>query len=102
MKWLQVKWLQYRSEDSMFIFYKTQLSHVKFERLCVRLKSTRNTEDILTTAIANLYMSNLKIDMKKLKKMQDLCKKGTIPTSYHDYYMNLTASNDNVDVSDDD
>lgn len=55
MNWLLVKWLQCRREEPMHIDYKTQLSHIEFERLCIRLRSTRNNEEILTTVIANLY-----------------------------------------------
>lgn len=102
MKWLLVKWLQYRGEEPMHIYYKTQLSQIEFERICIRLRSTRNNEEILGTEAANLYKCNLEIDTKKLKDLQDLCKKGTIPTSYHEYYMNLTASSHDVDVTEED
>lgn len=93
---------KYIREEPMHIYYKTQLSEIEFERLFIHLKSTRNNEEILATEVANPYTCGLKIDAEKLKDLQDLFKKGTIPTSYHEYYMNLITSGDDIDVTEDD
>lgn len=101
MKWLQVKWIQYRQQEPMYINYKTQLSNATFDRLCIRLRSTRNEEDIVLSELGKLYQSALGIDAKKLNDLKDLCQKGTIPAIYHSFYLNLHSSVQTTDGNDD-
>lgn len=89
MRWLKVKWLQFRKNSPMYIYYKNQLSQSEFKQICIRRSSRK--EDVITSDVNQLYQSRLKIEENKLKDLQDLCNKGTIPSAYHEFYKKLTV-----------
>lgn len=63
MRWLDVKWLQFRKESPLIIYYKNQLSDNEFKQLCIR-RSTRQ-ENTINNNVEQLYQSRLPIDEKK-------------------------------------
>lgn len=96
MRWLDVKWLQYKKDSPLYIYYKNQLSEKDFQQLCIR-RPTR--EKFTANNVDQLYHSRLSIDEKKLKDLLFLCSTNKIPSVYHQFYQNLrTTGSTNSDT----
>lgn len=101
VRWLKIKWLQYCSNETI-IRFKYQLSAEEFLKLDYntvrsRVTRTRNNNNIIVVqneVPQPLYKKKLLIEKSKLKDLQDMCKKGVIPSMYHDFYMNYLEAED--------
>ncbi|CAH1099202.1 unnamed protein product [Psylliodes chrysocephalus] len=89
MRWLDVKWLQFRKDSPLLIYYKNQLSDNEFKQLCIR-RPTRKENTI--NNVKQLYQSRLPIDGNKLKDLVSLCNSNKIPPVYHQFSQNLDST----------
>lgn len=69
------------------------------------IKTKGRPRNFANFELKQAYTSNLKIPAAKVKDLLCLCKKGLIPSAYHNFYNGLIASDSNNNAtcnSDDD
>ncbi|CAC5380535.1 unnamed protein product [Mytilus coruscus] len=95
IKWLKIRWLRYTKENPDCILFKYKMDD-EFREMKVALTSTRGraTEEY---QLIKKYTSRQSISAAKKKDIVGLCKKGIIPSEYHEYYKSLLA---NINVKD--
>ncbi|XP_076090122.1 uncharacterized protein LOC143062260 [Mytilus galloprovincialis] len=95
IKWLKIRWLRYTKENPDCILFKYKMDD-EFCEMKVSLTSTRgrSTEEY---QLIKKYTSQQSISAAKKKDLVGLCKKGIIPSEYHEYYKSLPA---NINVKD--
>ena len=70
MKWLKVKWFQYRKNEPLTIYYKYRLSDNNFKSLNIQSRRRRNTSAIIE--VTRLYSSQSKLEKTKLRDLLNL------------------------------
>ena len=97
LNWRQVKWLRFKKTDPELIEVKCHLEKEEpFQQLHVR-KNTKGRKVTVATIqkllTVPLYVEGeLKLSDAKQKDLLSLCKSGTIPPLYHEFYYNLASS----------
>ena len=97
LNWRQVKWLRFKKTDPELIEVKCHLEEEEpFQQLHVR-KNTKGRKVTVATIqkllTVPLYVEGeLKLSDAKQKDLLSLCKSGTIPQLYHEFYYNLASS----------
>ena len=97
IRWRNVKWLRYlRVEPAQIeVYVKDSFGDGDFHQLT---RKTRKAQpDVLTMTFRPKYHAHLPITDAKKADLMSLCKNGTIPTQYHDYYKTLPAGKQKVD-----
>ena len=106
VKWLQIKWIQFRQHEPDSIFFKYEFDEEEFH--CIKIKavnakriSTRGAKKIseierpeFQIGISDLkycYDNKIPISDAKKKDLLALCKDGTIPEEYQSYYNNIPS-----------
>ncbi|CAC5400367.1 unnamed protein product [Mytilus coruscus] len=95
IKWLKIRWLRYTKENPDCILFKYKMDD-EFCEMKVAPTSTRGraTEEY---QLIKKYTSRQSISAPKKKDLVGFCKKGIIPSEYHEYYKSLLA---NINVKD--
>lgn len=98
VNWLKIKWLQYRKNDPLHIFYKERLSDPDFKSIKIRKVPARANNVKLMDALELLYSDPLPIEHSKLRTLRQLCESGTIPSTYHPFYDSLASKESSEDI----
>jgi hypothetical protein len=92
--WHDVAWLQYRSTNIDFLYYKTSLCEIEF----FKVLNLKRRDRINNFSLEKMYYAPVPIS-KEIKR--DLLQLLTlIPTIYHDFYKNMvndSAENQSYD-----
>jgi hypothetical protein len=88
VNWTQMKWMRFTESDPHACYFKYNMNDNDFERVQLKKETQPSAEDPLS----KLYKSKLPISSAKKKDLIALCKKGIIPSEFHDYYKSLPTS----------
>ncbi|XP_061723773.1 uncharacterized protein LOC133530002 [Cydia pomonella] len=90
--WSQMCEIFISHEEPFKINYKYTFEQEYESIECASIKQTRSRLSELEVGLNNItvaYQAPLPIDKQKLKDLNDLCKTGTIPAKYHEFYHKL-------------
>uniref|UniRef100_A0A6P7GSZ8 Uncharacterized protein LOC114346386 n=1 Tax=Diabrotica virgifera virgifera TaxID=50390 RepID=A0A6P7GSZ8_DIAVI len=86
MRWIKVKWIQYRKSCPKTIYFKYRLNDNEFDSLNIEKRQRRRVPYF---EVSRLYLSKPKINKNKLKDLLKLCENGSVPSTYHKFYESL-------------
>ncbi|CAC5366360.1 unnamed protein product [Mytilus coruscus] len=94
VNWLHIKWLRYTKAYPDSIQFKNDFDKdFRILKVSATSKRGRQTGD---NVLPKKYTSRQQISAAKKKDLVSLCKKGIIPSEYHDFYKSL-PSNSNIE-----
>ena len=83
-----MKWMRFTASDPGACFFKYDMNDKDFERIVlVNQHQIKSGE-----SLPKKYKSKIPISSAKKKDLITLCKNGTIPIEFHQYYRSLPAS----------
>ena len=107
LNWKTVKSVYFQKRHPQKLFYKNEYWDQDYKELEIRQQRKGRTSvtgepTTVNEELKQLYDAPLKIDDKKYKDLQDLCKDDVVPNLYHEYYKKLPHGSALVDVDSDD
>ena len=87
-KWREMKWIRFTKNEPELCLFKYSFDESE-EFQTVKMPGSKQ---LSKNNIKPLYKGKLPISGAKKKDLVSLCKKGAIPTEFHDYYKGLSSS----------
>lgn len=92
VNWLKIKWLQYRKNDPEHIYFKYDLDSESFKKIKVFRRGKRATSSRII--LQKAYSGPIAISADKYNDLQELCRSGVVPSTYHDFYNHLQVDHE--------
>ena len=86
--------MRFKSNDPGACLFKYDMKDKDFERIL--LVQPKNLD--CATPLPQKYSSRIPISSAKKKDLVNLCKNGTIPREFHEYYKTLPSSQSTKDI----